>query len=210
MKGDPIEVWGDASKGMDLIYVKDFCQLVEKCLFASSENSGVYNVGTGKMTSLDALVDAIIDVFCSEQKVSEKIYKPEKHDCVNYFMNVDKARHNLGYSPSLPMLISCLKITRKRWRPIVLVISFRSDMAHRPHTARREVGMFSREQLEQLQSPCFIFDEKELRSNFTDFTAALREKWSRKCLRAILLKRILSLGFGNRSRLWMLCGSSIG
>lgn len=100
MKGDPIEVWGDASKGMDLIYVKDFCQLVEKCLFASSENSGVYNVGTGKMTSLDALVDAIIDVFCSERKVSEKIYKPEKHDCVNYFMNVDKARHNLGYSPS--------------------------------------------------------------------------------------------------------------
>lgn len=52
-------------------------------------------------------------------------------------------------------------------------------MAHRPHTARREVGMFSREQLEQLQSPCFIFDEKELRSNFTDFTTALREKWSR-------------------------------
>ena len=100
MNGDPIEVWGDPSKGMDLIYVKDFCQLVEKCLMAPSDNSGMFNAGTGKLTSLDTLVSSIIDVFCDKQKISEKIYRPEKHDCVNYFMNVDKARDLLGYSPS--------------------------------------------------------------------------------------------------------------
>lgn len=42
----------------------------------------------------------LLTYFVASRNVSEKIYKPEKHDCVNYFMNVDKARHNLGYSPS--------------------------------------------------------------------------------------------------------------
>ena len=32
--GEPLEIWGDPTKGMDLIYVKDFCQMIEKALFA--------------------------------------------------------------------------------------------------------------------------------------------------------------------------------
>ena len=64
--GEQLEVWGDPRKGMDLIYVKDFCQMVYKALFASKDCSGIYNVGTGKLTSLDDLVDGIIEVFSSE------------------------------------------------------------------------------------------------------------------------------------------------
>ena len=97
--GEPLEVWGDPEKGMDLIYVKDFCQMVYKALFAAKDNAGIYNVGTGKLTSLDSLVDGIISVFSSTGSKSEKIYRPEMHDCVNYYMNVDKARKNLGYDP---------------------------------------------------------------------------------------------------------------
>ncbi len=97
--GEQLEVWGDPRKGMDLIYVKDFCQMVYKALFASKDCSGIYNVGTGKLTSLDDLVDGIIEVFSSENAKSKKVYRPEKHDCVNYYMNVDKAKHNLGYDP---------------------------------------------------------------------------------------------------------------
>ena len=50
--GEPLEIWGDPTKGMDLIYVKDFCQMIEKALFAPKEASGTYNVGTGVLTSL--------------------------------------------------------------------------------------------------------------------------------------------------------------
>lgn len=99
MRGEDLEVWGDPAKGMDLIYVKDFCQMIEKQLFAPKECGGMYNVGTGVMTSLEHLVDAIIDEFCPADAKSRKIYRPEKHDCVNYFMNVDKARAKLGYKP---------------------------------------------------------------------------------------------------------------
>lgn len=100
MNGENLEVWGDPDKGMDLIYVKDFCQMVEKQLFAPASASGMYNVGTGKITSLNDLVDVIIEIFCPEGKKSRKVYRPEKHDCVNYCMNIDKARELLGFQPS--------------------------------------------------------------------------------------------------------------
>ncbi len=153
-------------------------------------------MGTGKMTSLDALVDAIIDVFCSEQKVSEKIYKPEKHDCVNYFMNVDKARHNLGYSPSFADAHQLFEdYERKRWRPIVLVISFRSDMAHRPHTARREVGMFSRNHSSNFNLHALFLMKK----NSDRILLISRQHCVKSGVEmltwAILLKRIPFLGF---------------
>lgn len=98
-EGLPLEIWGDPSKGMDLIYVKDFCQMIEKALFADNSFSGTYNVGTGVLTSLEEQVHNIVEVFCEPEAVSEIGYRPEKHDCVNYFMNVDKARKNLGYEP---------------------------------------------------------------------------------------------------------------
>lgn len=97
--GEPLEVWGDPAKGMDLIYVKDFCQMIFKALSAPKNTAGIYNVGTGKLTSLDSLVDGIIEVFSPVDKKSEKVYRPEKHDCVNYYMNIDKAKNNLGYEP---------------------------------------------------------------------------------------------------------------
>ena len=99
LEGRDLEVWGDPEKGMDLIYVKDFCQMVWLQLFADTSASGMYNVGTGRMTSLDDLVTTILDVFGKEGSGQKKVYRPEMHDCVDYFMNVDKARRNLGYEP---------------------------------------------------------------------------------------------------------------
>lgn len=99
MAGKPLEVWGDPDKGMDLIYIKDFCQLAERALFSRNEHGGSYNVGTGVLTPLEQFVKCIIEVYSPEDSKSEIVYRPEKHDCVNYFMNVDKAKKDLGYSP---------------------------------------------------------------------------------------------------------------
>ncbi len=38
---------------------------------------------------------------------------------------------------------------------------------------------FTRDQLEGLRTPCFIFDEAELRRNFLDFDTALKASWSK-------------------------------
>ncbi|MCI9129101.1 MAG: NAD(P)-dependent oxidoreductase [Eggerthellaceae bacterium] len=103
-QGKPLEVWGDPEKGMDLIYIKDFCQLAELALFSDRDKGGCYNVGTGVMTSIDDYVHDIIKVFSPKDAPSEVIYRPEKHDCVNYFMNVDKAKAELGYEPAYDAL----------------------------------------------------------------------------------------------------------
>lgn len=100
MQGKPLEVWGDPTKGMDLIYIKDFCQLAERALFSENSHGGSYNVGTGVMTSLEDFVKGIIQVFSPDDHPSEIVYRPDQHDCVNYFMNVDKAKRDLGYEPA--------------------------------------------------------------------------------------------------------------
>ena len=50
------------------------------------------------------------------------------------------------------------------------------------------IDWFSKEQLDQLETPCYIFDETELRSNFSGFTFALREKWGQRAYVAYSVK----------------------
>lgn len=116
MAGEPLEIWGNPRAGMDLIYVKDFCQECEHALLLEDAPTGTYNAGTGIMTSLDDFVHAIATVFNPADKKSEIIYRPEKHDCVNYYMNVDKARKYLQYKPQFD-------------DPIVMLEDYKKEMA---------------------------------------------------------------------------------
>lgn len=99
MEGKDIEQWGNPNSGMDLIYIKDFCQLASLFISTDEKTCGMYNVGTGKLTTITELIEGIVDVFCEPEDRSKIIYKPEKHNCVDYFMNVDKAKKLLGYNP---------------------------------------------------------------------------------------------------------------
>ncbi|NLB55039.1 MAG: NAD-dependent epimerase/dehydratase family protein, partial [Lentisphaerae bacterium] len=62
ISGEPIEVWGNPERLKDMIYVKDFCQMVYKSIFVD-RNSGYYNVGTGIGTSLKKQIEGMIDIF---------------------------------------------------------------------------------------------------------------------------------------------------
>ena len=98
MEGKPIEMWGDPGKGMDAIYVKDFCQMMKRAILVD-RMGGKYNVGTGVMTSMLDQIKGMIEVFCPPGKKSEIIARPEKHSCVNFCMDITKARAELGYEP---------------------------------------------------------------------------------------------------------------
>lgn len=60
---------------------------------------GMYNVGTGKLTTITDLINGILGVFCDPDNRSKVICIPDNHNCVDYYMNIDKARTNLGYQP---------------------------------------------------------------------------------------------------------------
>lgn len=96
--GEPIEVWGDSNRVKDMVYVKDFCQMLFKALFVKRD-CGYYNVGTGVGTSLLNQIKGMIDVFGENEKKSELIMCPDKPNAPQYIMDITPAREELGYNP---------------------------------------------------------------------------------------------------------------
>lgn len=98
ISGEDIEVWGDPTRVKDMVYVKDFCQMLYKALFVDRQ-FGHYNVGSGIGTSLLNQIKGIIEVFGEKSKKSKIIYKPEKPNAPQYIMDIEPAKKELGYIP---------------------------------------------------------------------------------------------------------------
>lgn len=96
--GEDIEVWGNPSRKKDMIYVKDFCQMLYLALFVN-KSFGHYNVGTGIGITLEDQIKGIIDVFCPEGKKSKMILRPDLPNAPQYIMDITPAVNDLGYSP---------------------------------------------------------------------------------------------------------------
>lgn len=98
INGEPIEVWGDPSRVKDMVYIKDFCQMMCKALFVDRE-FGHYNVGSGIGTSLEDQIKGIVDVFGENDRKSVISYRPDKPNAPQYIMDISNARDELGYEP---------------------------------------------------------------------------------------------------------------
>lgn len=96
-KGQALSVWGDPSKVRDIVYVKDCCQIIEKCISSKNAESGKYNVGTGVGVSLEDQVKGIAEVFAPEGKTIELTYDPSKPDASEYIFDMSKTEEKLGY-----------------------------------------------------------------------------------------------------------------
>ena len=97
IKGYPITIWGNPSSKKEMVYVKDFAQLVLRCIESDLEG-GIYNVGCGMPISIEDQIKIMIDVF-SEQKRSEILYDPEKPSSPQFVLSISKAQNDLGYNP---------------------------------------------------------------------------------------------------------------
>ena len=109
---EPIEIWGNPDRVMDMVYVEDCCQLFFKALI-SNVNGGIYNVGTGIGTSIVDQVKGMIEVFSPKGRPSPIIYCPEKRSGPSYIMNIDGAREELGYEPKYTYLDMLKEFKRK-------------------------------------------------------------------------------------------------
>ena len=56
-------------------------------------------MGTGKGTTMREQIEGIIKVFSPDSNRSEIVYCPEKKNAMQYVMNIDNARTELGYEP---------------------------------------------------------------------------------------------------------------
>lgn len=95
----PVEIWGDPTLQKEIVYVKDFTQIVEKAI-ASNKEGGTYNVGRGVGVSLENQIKGIIDVFSPKDKPSKIIYMPEKSNGRQFIHDISKTVNDLGYQPN--------------------------------------------------------------------------------------------------------------
>lgn len=111
--GEDIELWGSPSKLRDMVYVKDCCQIIEKCI-THNQMGGTYNVGTGIGTSREEQIEGIIDVFSLENEKSKIIYRLDKPDSPQYIMDVSKTKNNLEYEPKFLYKDSLIDLKAER------------------------------------------------------------------------------------------------
>lgn len=97
-KGEPIEIWGNPNTRKELVYVKDFTQLVRKCV-ESNLDGGIYNAATGIGVRFEDQVRSIIDIFSEANKKSPVIYRPEKPSSPQFVLDISNAKKDLAYEP---------------------------------------------------------------------------------------------------------------
>jgi UDP-glucose 4-epimerase len=103
MESKPIEIWGDPSRAKDIVYVKDFNQMLIGGI-ESSVPKGIYNVASGVATSLEEQIRGVIEVFSPADKPSEILYRPEMPSQNSYLYDIGNARRDLGYNPQYQYL----------------------------------------------------------------------------------------------------------
>lgn len=96
--GDDIELWGNPNVKTDIVYVKDFAQLVYKMILSNNNYGGIYNIGTGMPVSLYEQISIAIDVL-GEEKKSKIIYRPDMPDGRDFVQSISKAVKELGFQP---------------------------------------------------------------------------------------------------------------
>ena len=99
LKGETIEVWGNPSVKTDIVYVKDFAQIVEKMIISETAEHGIYNLGNGMPVSLEDQIRIAVDVFGTEGNKSKIVYRPDKPDGRDFVQDISKNIRELGYAP---------------------------------------------------------------------------------------------------------------
>lgn len=97
MKNEPITIYGDGSQFRDFVYVKD---VVDANLLCSQKtHGGAYNIGSGEKLTIKELAETAIALTNSKSKI---IFKPTDTEERGIYLNIEKARKELGYCPSSP------------------------------------------------------------------------------------------------------------
>jgi UDP-glucose 4-epimerase len=101
LQHEPIHLWGDGSTTRDYLYEQDVATAVESVLRAPSLE-GIFNVGTGRGTSLDKLLSLISDVFSKPTKV---IREPSRSFDVPYnVLDISRITAATGWKPRYTLL----------------------------------------------------------------------------------------------------------
>lgn len=96
---DPFEVWGSPDVTRDVLYSEDFARAVLAMAASDSIRSDVFNVGSGKNTTVAEVVDLALKY--SGHRPSSVVYLINKPTSVNFrALDCGKIRDRLGWQPT--------------------------------------------------------------------------------------------------------------
>ena len=99
-QGLPLTIYGDGSQTRDFINVKD----VAKVVLASTRNTSsgeIFNVGSGKPTSINELAKTVIELAGGNSKISYE--KPRVGDIKDSYADISKAKKLLAFEPDVSL-----------------------------------------------------------------------------------------------------------
>jgi UDP-glucose 4-epimerase len=97
----PLTIFGDGQQTRDFVFVQD----IADALLLASQNNGVngqiFNIGTGKATTIKSLAETLLQVTNSKVKLQ---FVPERSgDIKHSYANISKASELLGYKPEFSL-----------------------------------------------------------------------------------------------------------
>jgi UDP-glucose 4-epimerase len=96
LAGEPLVVYGDGSQTRDYLYVGDLVEAIRAAV--DSDVQGPYQLGSGKPTTLNQLIDVMRTVTGRDLEVVYRDFRAgEVRDT---WCQVEKARQGFGYDPS--------------------------------------------------------------------------------------------------------------
>jgi len=87
IKGEPLEVWGNAKLGRPIIYVKDVVSAVISVF--GSRTSGMWDIWSVKKLTLKQEAEDIIEVFSPKDNKSKIMYCPDKPNSIEKTRDLD-------------------------------------------------------------------------------------------------------------------------
>lgn len=99
LDGLPLVVYGDGSQARDYLYAGDLVEAIEAAM--NSDKSGAFQLGSGRATTINELIDVIRTVTGEDPEVQYKDFRAG--EIRNTWCQVDKARAELGFDPKTPL-----------------------------------------------------------------------------------------------------------
>ncbi|WP_340817896.1 NAD-dependent epimerase/dehydratase family protein [Methanolobus sp. WCC4] len=99
-EGMPPIIFGDGSQTRDFVSVHDIVDMVVLLMDEHQFNGEVFNVGTGKKTSIEKLAKTILDVFGLDIEIEFKDWMAG--DIRDSYSDISKS-HKIGYNPKISL-----------------------------------------------------------------------------------------------------------
>lgn len=99
---DQIEIYGDGNQTRDFLHVDDLCGAIVACIFHNQDKYQLYNIGSGKPTSINELVEILKRLYYPKE-LDINYVNERKGDIKNNYSSIVLANAILRWKPKIEL-----------------------------------------------------------------------------------------------------------